>query len=143
MNISHILVVGSGIMGSGIAYVSAVGGFETTLYDVAEESLEKAKLYHKEMLNKGVDRNIISVKEKKVALSNLKYSTDLKTSAEKANFVIEAVPEVLEIKKQVFKQLDEFTKSDVILATNTSTMSPTEIGSFTKRTRQSHCDAFL
>ena len=54
MNINHILVVGSGIMGSGIAYASALGGIETTLYDVEEESLEKAKTYHKEMLNKGV-----------------------------------------------------------------------------------------
>ena len=95
MNINHILVVGSGIMGSGIAYASAVGGIETTLYDVDEESLEKAKLYHKEMLNKGVDWNVISAEEKEAALTNLKYSTDLISSAEKADFVIEAVPEVL------------------------------------------------
>lgn len=133
MKINHILVVGSGIMGSGIAYASAVGGFETTVFDVSEESLDKAKEYHQKMLQKGVDREKITEETKESATENLKYVTDLKTAAEKADFVIEAVPEVKKIKRDVFEQLDEYTKEDVILATNTSTMSPTEIGSYTKR----------
>lgn len=133
MKINHILVVGSGIMGSGIAYASAVGGFETTVFDVSEESLDKAKEYHQKMLQKGVDREKITKETKESATENLKYVTDLKTAAEKADFVIEAVPEVKKIKRDVFEQLDEYTKEDVILATNTSTMSPTEIGSYTKR----------
>ena len=133
MKINHILVVGSGIMGSGIAYASAVGGFETTVFDVSEESLDKAKEYHQKMLQKGVDREKITEETKESATENLKYVTDLKAAAEKADFVIEAVPEVKKIKRDVFEQLDEYTKEDVILATNTSTMSPTEIGSYTKR----------
>ncbi len=133
MNVNSILVVGSGIMGSGIAYASAVGGFQTIVSDVQQASLDKAKTYIESMLEKGVGRNKISFKQKETALNNLSYSTDLKFAAEKADFVIEAVPEIAAIKQKVFEQLDEYTKEEVILATNTSTMSPTEIGSYTKR----------
>lgn len=133
MKIKHILVVGSGIMGSGIAYASAVGGFETTIFDVSEESLDKAKEYHQKMLQKGVERKKITEETKASAIENLMYVTDLQAAAEKADFVIEAVPEVKKIKEEVFEQLDEYTRDEVILATNTSTMSPTEIGSYTKR----------
>ncbi|MBS4210297.1 3-hydroxyacyl-CoA dehydrogenase [Bacillus sp. FJAT-50079] len=133
MNIKHILVVGSGIMGSGIAYAGAVAGFQTTICDIQEESLNKAKSYIEGMLNKGVKKEKITVEQKDVAIKNLYYTTDLKLAAAKADFVIEAVPEVKSIKQQVFEQLDEYTDKDVILATNTSTMSPTEIGSYTKR----------
>ncbi|MEI3611293.1 3-hydroxyacyl-CoA dehydrogenase [Pseudogracilibacillus sp. SO30301A] len=133
MKIKHILVVGSGIMGSGIAYASAVGGFETTVYDIEDESLDKARAYHQEMLQKGVHRNKISKETQATAIENLNYSTDLKESAEKADFVIEAVPEVQKIKQDVFEKLDQYAREDVILATNTSTMSPTEIGSYTNR----------
>jgi 3-hydroxybutyryl-CoA dehydrogenase len=133
MNINTILVVGSGIMGSGIAYASAVGGFETIVSDVQEASLQKAKAYIEDMLDKGVARNKLSIEQKNEAIKRLSFRTDLKIASEKADFVIEAVPEVKPIKQQVFEQLDKFTKEDVILATNTSTMSPTEIGSYTKR----------
>ncbi len=133
MKIKHILVVGSGIMGSGIAYASAIGGFETTIFDVSKGSLEKAKDYHQKMLQKGVDRNKITEETKVSASHNFNYVTNLKIAAENADFVIEAVPEVKKIKQNVFEQLDEYTRKDVILATNTSTMSPTEIGSYTKR----------
>ncbi|THE09524.1 3-hydroxyacyl-CoA dehydrogenase [Bacillus timonensis] len=133
MNINRILVVGSGIMGSGIAYASAVGGYITIVTDVQEASLAKAKSYIESMLEKGVQRNKITTEQKNKALEKLSYTTDLETAAGKADFVIEAVPEVKTIKKQVFEKLDQYTKKDVILATNTSTMSPTEIGSYTNR----------
>src|SRR5690606_27992766 len=106
MKIKHILVVGSGIMGSGIAYASAVGGFETTVFDVSEESLDKAKDYHQKMLQKGVEREKITEETKASATEKLMYVTDLKAAAEKADFVIEAVPEVKKIKEEVFEQLD-------------------------------------
>lgn len=133
MNVKTILVVGSGIMGSGIAYASAVGGFETVVSDLQQASLDKAKAYIEEMLGKGVERNKITAEQKDQAIRNLTYTTDLPSAAKNADFVIEAVPEVKSIKQSVFEQLDEHTRGDVILATNTSTMSPTEIGSYTKR----------
>ncbi|HEY4553431.1 MAG TPA: 3-hydroxyacyl-CoA dehydrogenase [Bacillaceae bacterium] len=133
MNVKTILVVGSGIMGSGIAYASAVGGFETVVSDLQQASLDKAKAYIEEMLGKGVERNKITAEQKEQAIRNLTYTTDLPSAAKNADFVIEAVPEVKSIKQSVFEQLDEHTRGDVILATNTSTMSPTEIGSYTKR----------
>ena len=133
MRVNNILVVGSGIMGSGIAYASAVGGFETTVSDIQDSSLQKAKAYIEDMLTKGVERNKISIQQKNEAIERLSYTTDLKGAAEESDFVIEAVPEVKTIKQKVFEQLDAHTREDVILATNTSTMSPTEIGSYTKR----------
>lgn len=133
MKINHILVVGSGIMGSGISYASALGGFKTTVFDINEGSLDQAEQYHKEMLQKGIDRNIITIDEKEKALNKLSYSNNLKDIAKKVDFVIEAVPEIKEIKQKVFEELDKYTEDHVILATNTSTMSPTEIGSYTTR----------
>lgn len=133
MNVNTILIVGSGIMGSGIAYASAVAGFKTIVYDVQQISLDKAKSYINSMLEKGVEHNKISLKQKELAIENFSYTTDLKSAGANADFVIEAVPEVKTIKQRVFEQLDEYTREEVILATNTSTMSPTEIGSYTKR----------
>ncbi|MEK3889268.1 3-hydroxyacyl-CoA dehydrogenase [Bacillus sp. FSL K6-3431] len=133
MNVNRILVVGSGIMGGGIAYASAIGSFETIICDIKQGSLDKAKEYIEGVLEKGVNRNKITVEQKEAANNNISYTTDLKLAAEKADFVIEAVPEVKAIKQQVFEQLDKYTREEVILATNTSTMSPTEIGSYTKR----------
>lgn len=133
MQLDHLLIVGSGIMGSGIAYASAVGGFETTLCDINKDSLYKAKKEIEGMLEKGVEKNKVTIEEREAAINRLEYTTDLTLAAKEADFVIEAVPEVKEIKQKVFKQLDEYTKKEVILATNTSTMSPTEIGSYTRR----------
>lgn len=133
MNVKRILVVGSGIMGSGIAYASAVGGFQTIVFDINENSLTKARTYIEGMLEKGVIRNKITAEIKDAALEGLSYTTDLQAAAEIADFVIEAVPEVKTIKQQVFEQLHQYAREDVVLATNTSTMSPTEIGSYTGR----------
>lgn len=133
MEVNRILVVGSGIMGSGIAYASAVGGFQTIISDIQEESLNNAKKYIESMLEKGVERNKISIAQMRQAIESLSYTTDLKAAAITVDFVIEAVPEVKTIKQTVFGQLDEYTREEVILATNTSTMSPTEIGSYTRR----------
>lgn len=133
MEIKNILVVGSGLMGTGIGYVSAVGGFQTTIQDIQEASLEKAKKTIEDSLAKGVERNKLTVKDAEAALKRIEFTADLQTSTEKADFVIEAVPEVHKIKQSVFEQLDQYARPEVILATNTSTMSPTEIGSFTNR----------
>lgn len=133
MEIKKLLVVGSGLMGSGIGYVSAVGGFNTFIQDINEESLQKAKASIEKSLAKGVELNKLTQGEADEALARISFTTNLEEAAKEADFVIEAVPEVIEIKKSVFETLNKFTRKEVILATNTSTMSPTEIGSYTDK----------
>lgn len=133
MTVQKILVVGSGTMGSGIAYTGALGGFEVIVNDITQEVLDKAKTKIESYLEAGIKRNRLTEEEAEAVRNRLTYSPSLEKSAKEADFVIEAVPEIIELKKQVFEQLDEWTREDVILATNTSTMSPTEIGSFTNR----------
>lgn len=133
MEIRTLLVVGSGIMGSGIGYASAIAGYQTILQDVNEESLEKAKQYLKKNLEQGVERNKLTKEAADEAFKRIIFTKDLKSAAQKADFVIEAVPEVKKIKQAVFEDLDRYTKNETILATNTSTMSPTEMGSYTNK----------
>lgn len=133
MSIEKVLVVGSGTMGRGIAYVAAVAGFEVTLNDISEESLTVAGKEIQSYLEAGIKRNKITPDELEEIGNRIQYSIDITEAAQTADLVIEAVPEVIELKKKIFEQLDELTRADVILATNTSTMSPTEIGSFTNR----------
>lgn len=133
MNVNRILVVGSGVMGRGIAYSAALGGYQVTLCDISPSAIENARNEIDQLFAKGVERGRILSTEAKDSSSRLTYSTDLQSSAASADFVIEAVPEVMSIKKDIFEKLDQYTPSHTILATNTSTMSPTEIGSYTKR----------
>lgn len=133
MAVQKILVVGSGTMGSGIAYVGALGGYDVIVNDISREALDRAEAKIESYLEAGVKRNKISLEEAQAIRNRIRYSIELKEAASNADFVIEAVPEIIEVKNQVFEQLDEYTRKDVILATNTSTMSPTEIGSFTER----------
>jgi 3-hydroxybutyryl-CoA dehydrogenase len=131
--IRHIVVVGSGVMGRGIAYVSAVGGFHTTLVDIKEEQLTSAKQEITNIFEKGIARGKMTEELRTEAESRLYYSTDLVQAAKEADLIIEAVPEKLEIKKSIFETIDEHAPQSCYFATNTSTMSPTEIASFTKR----------
>jgi 3-hydroxybutyryl-CoA dehydrogenase len=131
--VHRIVVVGSGVMGRGIAYVSAVGGFETILVDVKEEQLESAKQEITEIFVQAVSRGKLTEAERQESEARLRYFLDLAEAVREADLVIEAVPEKLEVKKQVFETIDKYAPASCYFATNTSTMSPTEIGSFTKR----------
>ena len=133
MTVQKILVVGSGTMGSGIAYTGALGGFEVIVNDITQEVLDKAKAKIESYLEAGIKRNKLTEEEAEAVRNRLTYSLSLEEAAKEADYVIEAVPEIMELKKQIFEKLDKWTREDVILATNTSTMSPTEIGSFTNR----------
>lgn len=133
MNVNHILVVGSGVMGRGIAYSAALGGYQVTLCDISQSAIEKAKSEIGHLFLKAVDSERLTSEKAEHFSSKLNYSTELEKSASSANFVIEAVPEVMSIKKDIFEKLDQYTSTETILATNTSTMSPTEIGSYTNR----------
>ncbi|SFA88418.1 MULTISPECIES: 3-hydroxyacyl-CoA dehydrogenase [unclassified Bacillus (in: firmicutes)] len=129
----NILVIGSGVMGRGIAYVSAAGGFHTTLVDIQETQLENARTTIQASFEKAVAKGKISPKRHSESMNRLTYSTHLQSAASEADLIIEAVPEVLSIKKGIFETIDHYASDHCVFATNTSTMSPTEIGSFTKR----------
>ncbi|WP_299514427.1 3-hydroxyacyl-CoA dehydrogenase [uncultured Rummeliibacillus sp.] len=128
-----LTVVGSGIMGRGIAYTAAISGFNVVLNDVNEENLKKAQLYIEKELLKSAERGYLTSKQVEIAMTNLNYTTDLQTAAHDADIVIEAVFELIDIKIDVFKKLDVICPEHTILATNTSTMSPTEIAAQTSR----------
>ncbi|MFD6439174.1 3-hydroxyacyl-CoA dehydrogenase [Peribacillus sp. NPDC060186] len=131
--IRNIVVVGSGVMGRGIAYVGATGGFDVILVDVSQDALESAKKEIETIFEKGVHYKKITQEEANAAKSRFLYSSNLKEAAAKADLIIEAVPERTEIKKSVFETIEEHAQEGCYFATNTSTMSPTEIGSYGKR----------
>lgn len=133
MNINTILVVGSGTMGRGIAYAAALAGYNVILNDLKQEFLDKAKNEIGLFFQSGVKRSKITEPDAKKYESQILYTLNFEEAAQQADFVIEAVPEIIEVKKEIFEKLDQYTRSDIVLATNTSTMSPSEIGSFTKR----------
>lgn len=128
-----IVVVGSGVMGRGIAYAAAAGGFHVQLVDVQEEALQNARGEIGAIFSKGVQRGKLTEEQADGARQRLFYSSSLSDAVSRADLVIEAVPENLDIKKAVFTELDSSAPLHCYLATNTSTMSPTEIGSFTSR----------
>ncbi|QFT89232.1 putative 3-hydroxybutyryl-CoA dehydrogenase [Bacillus sp. THAF10] len=128
-----IVVIGSGVMGRGIAYVSALGGYQTTLVDVSDQQLNSAKVELEKINEKGIERGKVTDSQLTMFRENLFYSTSLKDSCDNASLIIEAVPENMAIKKSVFEQIDAIAPATCYFASNTSTMSPTEIASFTKR----------
>lgn len=128
-----ITVVGSGVMGKGIAYTSAISGFKVFLNDISEEVLGRAKEEIFGLLEGSRQKGFITEEQYASARENLTFETDLEQAAKDADLVIEAVLEKIELKIDIFKRLDKICRPDTILATNTSTMSPTEIGAQTSR----------
>jgi 3-hydroxybutyryl-CoA dehydrogenase len=129
----RISVIGAGTMGRGIVYSCATSGFLTAVQDVSEESLETCRSYIDTQLERSVEKGVITAEEADAARERISYSTSLRVTAAEADLVIEAVLEVMELKIDIFKQLDQFAPETAILATNTSTMSPTEIAAQTSR----------
>lgn len=133
MEIQNVAVVGAGIMGRGIAHVCALGGFSVYLNDVNEEVLKKARAIIEDNLKKGVERGKIRPENASAALERINLRIDLRAAVSNADLVIEAVPEILELKLKVFQELDQYCPGHTILATNTSAKSITEIAAATKR----------
>ncbi len=127
MNIQEVTVLGSGIMGAGIAQVSALAGFTTWLYDIDAGALEKARKRILESIQKGVEKGKVDGARASRAGELLKTTTDLQTAARTTDFVIEAVPEKLDLKQKLFTQLEAILRPDVVLATNTSSLMISEI----------------
>ena len=131
--IKNITVIGSGTMGNGIAHTFAQNGFKVFLIDVSSESLTKGLQTITSNLDRQIKKGIIDEAVKSSALSNITTGTDLKAGAADADLVIEAATENREIKLSLFKQLNAFCKTDAILASNTSSISITEIAAVTKK----------
>lgn len=130
MAIEKVQVVGAGQMGSGIAQVAAQAGLAVHLADVEQEMVEQGLETIKKNLSRSVEKERISQEEMDEALARIESGTEY---ASDADLAIEAVPETLEVKAGVFSALDEQLKDDAILATNTSSISITELASHTKR----------
>ncbi len=135
MNIKHIAVIGAGTMGHGIAQVCAVAGYDVTLIDIAPEQLERALGSIRKSVEKLHSKGRLSDEQRDAALENITTSTKLEGAAD-ADVAIEAVVENLAVKTEIFEHLDELTAPDAILASNTSSISLTELGAATGRPDQ-------
>lgn len=133
--VKKIMVIGAGQMGSGIAQVFAQANYEVVLNDISEASLEKAKANIEKHLTRSVEKERLTKEEKISTLNNLKLSKNLE-SASDCDFIIEAIVEDVNVKRTLFKELDEIAKASAIFASNTSSISITELAAGTKRPDQ-------
>ena len=132
--IKKVAVMGAGDMGHGIAQVALMNGYKVSLRDIEQKFIDKGVQGIKDSLEKFfVAKQKISPEQRDEMLKRLKTTVSIEEAVKDADFVIEAVPEVMDIKKSVFKDLDKFAPKDAIFATNTSNMSITEIAGATKR----------
>jgi 3-hydroxybutyryl-CoA dehydrogenase len=132
MEIKKESVVGAGVMGMGIGQALAQHGFSVTIADLSEDILERNLSKTQKIIQSRVDRGKMSADEAKEVLARIRTTTKMPDIAN-VDLVIEAIAENMEVKKQVFTELDELCPASTILATNTSILSPTEIGTATKR----------
>jgi 3-hydroxybutyryl-CoA dehydrogenase len=135
MNIERIAVVGAGTMGSGIAQVCATTGYPVTLIDVVPGQLERALASVRGSVEKLHSKGRLTDEQREAALTKITTATEVAAAAD-ADLVIEAVVETLEVKERVFVDLDERTRPEAILASNTSSISITELGAATGRPEQ-------
>jgi enoyl-CoA hydratase/3-hydroxyacyl-CoA dehydrogenase len=135
-DVKKIAVMGAGDMGHGIAEVALLAGYKVALRDIEQRFVDKGLSRIKESLDKLVEKQKITEVNKNAMLANIKTFVDIAESVKDADFVIEAVPEIMDLKKQVFQALDKAAPKHAILASNTSNMSITEIAAATKRPEQ-------
>lgn len=129
----NITVIGAGTMGNGIAHVFAQSGFQVSLVDISESALKKAIDSITKNLNRMLEKEKITQEIKLQTLENIQTFTELEDGIRSADLVVEAATENLEIKKKIFSQIDKTAPDSAILATNTSSISITEIASVTSR----------
>jgi 3-hydroxybutyryl-CoA dehydrogenase len=134
--IRTIAVIGAGIMGRGIAHVAALGGYRTVLEDLLPAALRKAEGEIRANLDKAVELKRVSADDAHAALGRLEYAGSVEEAAREAHLVIEAVPEEMESKIEIFTLLDKICRPGTILASNTSSLSVTEIASVTYRPKK-------
>jgi enoyl-CoA hydratase / 3-hydroxyacyl-CoA dehydrogenase len=131
--INQITVLGSGIMGHGIAQISAMAGYNVILRDIEQAFLDKAMDKIKWSINKLVEKQKISQSEAEKIINRIHPVVDLEQSLKNSNLIIEAVPEDLNLKKRVYEEIEKVATDDMIFASNTSTLPISEISAFTSR----------
>jgi 3-hydroxybutyryl-CoA dehydrogenase len=134
--VKTIAVIGAGIMGRGIAHAAALGGFRTVLEDLLPGALRKAENEIRVNLDKAVELGKVTVPDADAAFHRLEYAGSVEHAAREADLVIEAVPEEMESKIEIFTLLDKICRPGTILASNTSSLSITEIASVTYRAKK-------
>lgn len=132
----NIAVIGAGTMGNGIAHVFAQNGFKVQLIDISEDSLKKGMDTISKNLDRMVARERLTPAQKQETLNNISTFTNLNDGVKTAHLVVEAATENSELKLKLFKQLEDFCPAETILATNTSSISITQIASATSRPEQ-------
>jgi 3-hydroxybutyryl-CoA dehydrogenase len=133
MSISNVTVIGAGTMGNGIAHIFAQSGYNVTLVDVAAGALDKAVATITNNLGRQVKKGTLTQEDADTTIGRIQKNTDLASAAMSSDFIIEAATENYELKKKIFQTLDENAKEGVILASNTSSISITELAATTKR----------
>src|SRR5882757_5937245 len=136
MQVKTIAVIGAGIMGRGIAHAAAIGGYRTILEDILPATLRKAESEIRANLDKAVELGKVNASDADAAFSRLEYAGSVDEAAREADLVIEAVPEEMESKIEIFTLLDKICRPATILASNTSSLSITEIASVTYRAKK-------
>ena len=134
--VKTVAVIGAGIMGRGIAHAAAVGGYRTILEDLLPNALRKAETEIRANLDKAVELGKVSAGAADSAFARLEYAGSVEQAAREADLVIEAVPEEMESKIEIFTLLDKICRPTTILASNTSSLSITEIASVTYRSKK-------
>ncbi len=131
--IRTVAVIGAGIMGRGIAHAAALGGYRTILEDILPTTLRKAETEIRANLDKAVELGKVTKNDADGAFERLEYAASVEQAAREADLVIEAVPEEMESKIEIFTLLDKVCRPTTILASNTSSLSVTEVASVTYR----------
>ncbi len=131
--IRQIAVIGSGTMGRGIAYLSALAGFDTMIHDIDAGALDAARASIDSTLRKAIDKRKVTEENAKAALSRIQVANDLEPAVRSADLIIEAAPENFDLKKDLFGQADLFCGEETILASNTSSLSITKLAAAVER----------
>lgn len=122
-----IAIVGAGTMGSGIGYVTATAGYQTCLYDPYPEMLDKARAYHKKLIDRAIDKGRLTLEAADGYWGRVVYADALAVALNDAGLVIETVPEKMALKKEVFQQIEKLAPVEAILGSNTSSLPITEL----------------
>ncbi len=133
MEVKKVCVLGAGIMGAGIAQVVAEAGFEVSLRDIETSFVEKGLATIKKNLDRAVSKGKKEASEAEAVLNRIKGTVDIKEAVDGADLVIEAIIEVMDVKKEVFKEIDSLCPEKTLFASNTSGLSITEMASVTSR----------
>src|SRR5215475_7016863 len=133
MDVKTIGVIGAGTMGRGIAYAAAIGGYRTILEDVMPETLAKGMDWITKSMGEGVQRGKLEAAARDAATARIETSSSVEEVCREADFLIEAVPEEMELKLELFTLFDKFAKPQAVLASNTSSLSVAEMAEMTYR----------